>query len=164
MNTFGPKFFWFSCLGWKVLLWQFLKKAHVALFNPCIEIKLMYNDFEWKWALFMSIGAEKWSSCKTLKERTRSKANTMSLLLKCRVASINFVTTNTEYLGRCSLVSGHCRFLMHKKFLRRFYTIFGLKMMMKSGLEKNILRLHDGLQSCCNQKGLIGLAGWPLEI
>ena len=38
---------------------------------------------------------------------------------------------------------------IHKKFLRRFDTIFGLKMMMKSGLEKIILKFHDGLQSCC---------------
>ena len=38
---------------------------------------------------------------------------------------------------------------IHKKFLRRFDTIFGLKMMVKSGLEKIILRCHDGLQSCC---------------
>ena len=39
--------------------------------------------------------------------------------------------------------------IIYKKFLRRFDTIFGLKMMMKSGLEKNILKFHDGLQSCC---------------
>ena len=38
---------------------------------------------------------------------------------------------------------------IHKKFLWRFDTIFGLKMMMKSGLEKIILKFHDGLQSCC---------------
>ena len=38
---------------------------------------------------------------------------------------------------------------IHKKFLQRFDTIFGLKMMMKSGLEKIILKFHDGLQSCC---------------
>ena len=46
--------------------------------------------------------------------------------------------------------------------------IFVLKMMMKSGLEKNILKFHDGLQSCCRllpsakksaQKGLFGLDG-----
>ena len=35
---------------------------------------------------------------------------------------------------------------IHKKFLRRFDTIFGLKMMVKSGLEKNILKFHCGLQ------------------
>ena len=34
---------------------------------------------------------------------------------------------------------------IHKKFFRRFDTIFGLKMMMKSGLEKIILKFHDGL-------------------
>ena len=38
---------------------------------------------------------------------------------------------------------------IHKKFLRRFDTIFGLKMMMKSGLEKFILKFHHSLQSCC---------------
>ena len=38
---------------------------------------------------------------------------------------------------------------IHKKFLRRFDTIFGLKMMVKRGLEKIILKFHDGLQSCC---------------
>ena len=38
---------------------------------------------------------------------------------------------------------------IHKKFLRRFDPIFGLKMMVKSGLEKIILKFHDGLQSCC---------------
>jgi hypothetical protein len=38
---------------------------------------------------------------------------------------------------------------IHKKFLQRFDSIFGLNMMMKSGLEKNILKFHDGLQSCC---------------
>ena len=52
---------------------------------------------------------------------------------------------------------------IHKKFLRRFDPIFGLKMMVKSGLEKIILRLHDGLQSCCCppcpvQKNLLN---WP---
>ena len=38
---------------------------------------------------------------------------------------------------------------IHKKFLLKFDTIFGLKRMVKSGLEKIILRFHDGLQSCC---------------
>ena len=33
---------------------------------------------------------------------------------------------------------------IHRKFLRRFDTIFGLKMMVK-----NILKFHDSLQSCC---------------
>ena len=32
---------------------------------------------------------------------------------------------------------------------QRFDTIFGLKMMVKCGLEKVILKFHDGLQSCC---------------
>ena len=35
---------------------------------------------------------------------------------------------------------------IHKKFLQRFDTIFGLKLMVKSGLEKNILKFHGGLQ------------------
>ena len=34
---------------------------------------------------------------------------------------------------------------IHKKILRRFDTIFGLKMMMKSDLEKIILKFHGGL-------------------
>ena len=38
---------------------------------------------------------------------------------------------------------------IHKKFLRRFDTIFCLKMMVKSGLEKIILKFHDGRQSYC---------------
>ena len=38
---------------------------------------------------------------------------------------------------------------IHKQILWRFDTNFGLKMMVKSVLEKIILRLHDGLQSCC---------------
>ena len=46
---------------------------------------------------------------------------------------------------------------IHKKFLWRFDTIFGLKMMMKSGLEKIILKFHDGLQSCCCPERL----NWP---
>jgi hypothetical protein len=33
-----------------------------------------------------------------------------------------------------------------KKFLQRFDTIFGLKMIVKSGLEKIILKYHGGLQ------------------
>ena len=40
---------------------------------------------------------------------------------------------------------------IHKKFLRRFDTIFGLKMMVKSCLEKIILRLHNILQSAAAQ-------------
>ena len=49
---------------------------------------------------------------------------------------------------------------IHKKFLQRFDTVFVLKMMVKSGLEKNILKFHDGLQSCCCpvQKNLSGKA------
>jgi hypothetical protein len=38
---------------------------------------------------------------------------------------------------------------IHEKFLQRFDTIFGLKKMVKSGLEKIILKFNDGLQSCC---------------
>ena len=38
---------------------------------------------------------------------------------------------------------------IHKKFLQIFDIIFGLRMMVKSGLEKNILKFHSGLQSCC---------------
>ena len=38
---------------------------------------------------------------------------------------------------------------INEKFFRRFDTIFGLEMMVKSGLEKIILRFHDGLQTCC---------------
>ena len=43
----------------------------------------------------------------------------------------------------------HCRFLVPdhaQKFLRRFDTIFGLKMMVKIGLGKIMLRLSDSLQ------------------
>ena len=38
---------------------------------------------------------------------------------------------------------------IHEKFLWRFDTIFGLNMMLKSGLEKSILKFNDGLRSCC---------------
>jgi hypothetical protein len=38
---------------------------------------------------------------------------------------------------------------IHEKFLRRFDTISGLKIMVKSGLEKIILKFNHGLQSCC---------------
>jgi hypothetical protein len=37
---------------------------------------------------------------------------------------------------------------IHEKFLRRFDTILGLKMMVKSGLEKIILKFNNGLKSC----------------
>ena len=51
------------------------------------------------------------------------------------------------YLGICFswiifTVGFWCQ-TIHKEILRRFVT-----MMVKSGLEKNILRFHDGLQSC----------------
>ena len=38
---------------------------------------------------------------------------------------------------------------IHKKFSQRFNTIVGLKMVVKSGLEKVIFKFHNGLQSCC---------------
>ena len=34
MNTFGPK-----CMGKKVPIWQFFRKADMALFNLCMKIK-----------------------------------------------------------------------------------------------------------------------------
>ena len=50
---------------------------------------------------------------------------------------------------------------IRKKFLQRFDTIFGLKVMVKSGLEKIILKFNNGLKSfCCPvQKNLPRLAG-----
>ena len=38
---------------------------------------------------------------------------------------------------------------MNDKFLSLEMTIFGLDMMVKSGLEKIILKFHVPLQSCC---------------
>ena len=38
---------------------------------------------------------------------------------------------------------------IHEKFLQRFDAIFGLKMMVKNGVEKIILKLNDGFQSYC---------------
>ena len=43
------------------------------------------------------------------------------------------------------------------KILGLEMTIFGLKVMVKSGLEENILKFNVPLQSCCCQKGL----KWP---
>jgi hypothetical protein len=50
--------------------------------------------------------------------------------------------------------------LVQKKILTeiRFDTTFGLKMMVKSGLEKIILKFHDGLQSCCCPGRLEGIS------
>ena len=47
---------------------------------------------------------------------------------------------------------------IHKKFLRRFDTIFGFKMMMKSGLEKIILKFHSGLPGQFSLSGQIFFA------
>ena len=49
---------------------------------------------------------------------------------------------------------------IHKKFFRRFDTIFDLKMMVKSDLEKIILKFHNGLKGyCCSvQKNLPRMA------
>ena len=41
------------------------------------------------------------------------------------------------------------------KILTLEITIFGLKMMVKSGLEKNILKLHEALQSCQAELALL---------
>ena len=43
---------------------------------------------------------------------------------------------------------------IHKKFLRRFDIIFGLKMMMKSGLEKNIFKLNSLMRKLFSIKWL----------
>ena len=58
-------------------------------------------------------------------------------------------TKISSTLGRWRITVGFWCQTIHKKFLRRFDTIFGSKMMMKSGLEKIILKFHNGLQSCC---------------
>ena len=42
--------------------------------------------------------------------------------------------------------SGHCRFLVPQKCLTKIWHHFRLKMMVKSGLEKNILKFNSGLQ------------------
>ena len=49
------------------------------------------------------------------------------------------------------------------KILSLEMTIFGLKMMVKSGLEKNILKFHVPLQSCCYpvQKNCPERLNWP---
>ena len=48
------------------------------------------------------------------------------------------ISVNLEWL----LTVGFWCQTIHKTFLRRFDTIFGLKMMMKSGLENIILKFH----------------------
>ena len=50
------------------------------------------------------------------------------------------------------LITCHCRFLVPcntQKILTKIWHHFLIKMMMKSGLEKNILKFHGPLQSCC---------------
>jgi hypothetical protein len=51
-------------------------------------------------------------------------------------------------------------FISGLKLLTLEMTIFGLKMMMKSGLESFILKLNEPLQSCCCpvQKRLVGIS------
>ena len=47
------------------------------------------------------------------------------------------------------LIISHCRFLVPdntQKILTEIWLHFGLQMMMKSGLEKNIFKFHSGLQ------------------
>jgi hypothetical protein len=41
--------------------------------------------------------------------------------------------------------------IIHEKFLRRFDTIFGLRMKVKSGLEKSILKFHKPLRVAAAQ-------------
>ena len=49
-------------------------------------------------------------------------------------------------LIRCIDTVGYKCQVIHKKFLQRFDTIFGLKLMVKSGVEKIILKFNGGLQ------------------
>ena len=62
------------------------------------------------------------------------------------------------YRAHFSPINGHQDELLHYRFLvpdniqknlTEIWHHFWLKMMVKSGLEKNILKFHDGLQSCC---------------
>jgi hypothetical protein len=50
------------------------------------------------------------------------------------------------------------------KLLTLEITIFGLKMMVKSGLEKIIFKFHEPLQSCCcpGQKICPERLNWPV--
>ena len=57
---------------------------------------------------------------------------------------------NAKYVLSCITI--HYRFLVPdntQKILTEIWHHFWLKMMMKNGLEKIILKFHDGLQSCC---------------
>ena len=52
MNTFGPKFFWFSCMGKKVPFWQFFrifKNCQNGTFLPMDENQKFFgpNAFTW---------------------------------------------------------------------------------------------------------------------
>ena len=44
IKAFGPKIFWFSCMGKKVPFWQFFRKADMALFNLCVKIKFFLGQ------------------------------------------------------------------------------------------------------------------------
>jgi hypothetical protein len=62
-------------------------------------------------------------------------------------SSLSILCTSNFETVQCLCTVGFWCQTIHKKFLRRFDTIFGLKMMVKSGLEKNILKY--GHQNCC---------------
>jgi hypothetical protein len=70
-------------------------------------------------------------------------------VLKGKFWCLQTMTTVHNPINRLQINVGFWCQTIHKKNLRWFDTIFGLKMRMKSGLEKNILKFHDGLQSCC---------------
>ena len=85
----------------------------------------------------------------------------MSLQMMVRVTDIKHACKSLHYIINGQIHTNFCRIFeegytvgfwcqtIHVKFLRRFDTIFSLKMMVKSGLEKIILKFNNGLQSCC---------------
>jgi hypothetical protein len=62
----------------------------------------------------------------------------MNLLQKYFILTL-YITLHTDYNS----------FYKWTKILILDVTIFGLKMMVKSGVEKDILKFHVPLQSCC---------------
>ena len=49
-NTFGPNFFWFSCMGQKVPFWQFFRTADMALhYKNFHKLLLALSNYLFEW-------------------------------------------------------------------------------------------------------------------
>ena len=80
---------------------------------------------------------------------TKNMKQILHFLMGNKITIHMCISINYMFCNAVQYTVGFWCQTIHKKFLRRFDTIFGLKMMMKRGLEKIILKFHDGLQSCC---------------